>query len=189
MPTRNSLQPYLVRLILIFIVCLVGVALFNEIVFRLQREEHDRSPQTIQLVIPPGAAQQVAAGEPVTEIPEEMVFVVGDVLEVVNQDTVDHQLGPIWVPAGSTGRLNMDKADNLAYSCSFQETRYLGLDVREPTTLSTRLLGLSIAAPTMTALIFIYSLAAWPVKPAARKARSVLPPAGGSNGSAGPSGA
>lgn len=177
MANKPSLHPYLTRLGLIFVVCLVSVALFNEIVFRLQKEDHDRSPQIIQLVIPVGTAERVATGEPVTEIPSEIVFVVGDVLEVVNQDFVDHELGPIWVPAGSTGRLSMDKADNLAYSCSFQETRYLGLDVREPTTLSTRLLGLSIAAPTMTALIFIYSLAAWPVSPATRKAKPASPQA------------
>jgi hypothetical protein len=76
--------------------------------------------------------------------------------------------------AGATGRLTMNKAENLAYSCSFQEKRYLGLNIRQPTTLSSRLLGLSVAAPTMTALLFIYSLAAWPIKSKASSADNSL---------------
>lgn len=167
MSAKSTFRPYLLRLGLIFAISLILVAAFNEIVFLLQKDEGDRAPRTVQLVIPPGTAQRVAAGQPVPEIPAEMTFVIGDVLEVINQDVVDHQLGPIWVPAGATGRLTMDRVDNLAYSCSFQETRYLGLNIRQSTTLSTRLLGLSVAAPTMTALLFIYSLAAWPIKPKA----------------------
>jgi hypothetical protein len=99
-----------------------------------------------------------------------MVFVIGDTLEVVNQDSESHQLGPIWVPPGATGSLVMEDIGKLAYSCSFSSTQYLGLDIRQPTTLGTRLLALSFAAPTMTALIFIYSLAARPIKSPAEKA-------------------
>ena len=88
---------------------------------------------------------------------------LGDVLEVENRDNVSHQLGPIWVPPGSTGSLVMERANNFAYSCSFQPSRYLGLDVREPTTMGTRFIALSFAAPTMTALAFLYSLLVFPV--------------------------
>jgi hypothetical protein len=156
--------PYIARLGLVFIVALVFTALFNEVTYGQQRESYDRPPQTVTLMIPPGTAQRVAAGERQPEIPEELIFVVGDTLEVINQDTVPHQLGPVWVPAGATGYLNMEKPDRVSYSCSFQNTRYLGIDVRQGTTMGIRLTALVLAAPTLTALLFMYSLVAFPVK-------------------------
>ena len=45
-----------------------------------------------------------------------------------------------------------------------QTSQYLGLDIRQPTTIGTRILGISIATPTLTALVFIYSIAAYPIK-------------------------
>jgi hypothetical protein len=161
---KNNLRPYLVRLGVIFAFSVILVIAFNEISYTLQKDQYDRGPKTIQIVIPQGTADRVDSGQDAVELPTEMVFVVGDVLEVANQDDVNHQLGPIWVPPGTTGSLVMENIGKLAYSCSFSTTQYLGLDIREPTTLGTRLLALSFAAPTMTALIYIYSLAARPIK-------------------------
>jgi hypothetical protein len=166
---KKKTRPYLIRLAVIFAVsCLIVIA-FNEISYAIQKDPHDRGPKTIQLVIPQGTAAQVEAGQDQQDLTEEMVFVVGDVLEVVNQDDVSHQLGPIWVPPGTTGSLVMEDIGKLAYSCSFSTTQYLGLDIRQPVTLGTRFVALSFAAPTMTALIFIYSLAALPIKDEAER--------------------
>ena len=164
MKTQSTLRPYLIRLGIVSMISLVIVLIVTEGAYLLQKDKKDRAPQTIQLVIPPGTAQRVAQGEPVPDIPSEMSFVVGDVLEVKNEDSQPHQLGPIWVPPGSTGSLVMEQADNLAYSCSFQNTQYLGIDVVQPTTFSIRLIGLSVAVPTTALLIFLYSLAARPIK-------------------------
>lgn len=161
---NKKLRPYLLRLGIIFVISLLITIAFNEISYALQKDQHDRAPKTVQLVIPKGTAKDVEAGKNLDSLSEDLVFVVGDVLEVVNQDDVSHQLGPIWVPPGTTGSLVMADIGKLAYSCSFSTTQYLGLDIREPTTLGTRLVALSFAAPTMTALIFVYSLAALPIK-------------------------
>jgi hypothetical protein len=168
---NERLRPYLIRLAVIFSISLIIVIAFNEISYALQKDRHDRAPKTIQLVIPAGTATSVEAGKDPVELPEEMVFVVGDILEVKNQDSVSHQLGPIWVPPDTTGSLTMENIGKLAYSCSFSTTQYLGMDIREPTTITTRLLALSFAAPTMTALLFIYSLAALPIKSPEEKER------------------
>lgn len=160
----KAYQPYLVRFLLVFVISLALVIVINEGAFILQKENSDRAPETIQLVIPPGTAEQVAAGGAGPTLPEEMVFVVGDVLEVKNEDNVDHQLGPIWVPPGSTGSLVLEDANKYSYSCSFTPSKYLGFDVRLPTTLGTRLAALGIATPPMTIFFFIYSLLAFPVK-------------------------
>lgn len=163
MKKKNSLRPYLFRFGLILVVSTVFVALFNEAVFLLQKDQHDRAPQTIELVIPAGTAARIEAGEDDPTIPAEMIFVIGDTLLVRNEDIASHQLGPVWVPAGATASLAMSEPAKLAYSCSFSTSRYLNLDVRQPTTLGTRMTALFLAAPTMTALLFIYSLLVFPV--------------------------
>ncbi len=157
-------RPYLTRLLLTLTFSVVFVALFNEATYLLQKEDFDRLPKTIQLVIPSGTAAQVAAGASVPGIPEEMVFVLGDVLEVKNEDVQAHTLGPLWVPPGGTASLVMEEPNKYSYSCSFQPSQYLGLDVRQGTTLATRITAMLLAAPTLTALLFIYSVAVWPIQ-------------------------
>lgn len=164
-------RPYIVRLMITSVIALVFVAVINEVFYLLQREPHNRAPQTIQIVVPAGTAERLAAGESPLTLPNEMIFVVGDTLEVVNEDSVSHELGPIWVPAGSTGKLVLEEANKYAYSCSFAPGNYLGLDVRLPTTLGTRLTALALAGPTMAVFLFIYGLLAFPIKDARRESQ------------------
>ncbi|HSF80092.1 MAG TPA: hypothetical protein VLA49_02600 [Anaerolineales bacterium] len=173
--------PYIKRLIITLIIALFIVVVINEGFYLFQKEKTDRAPRTVQIVIPNGTAAQVAAGEPVPAIPEAMVFVVGDVLEVKNEDIAQHQLGPIWVPAGATGSLVLETADKYSYSCSFVPSRYLGVDVRQATTLATRLTALGIATPPMAVFLFIYGLLVFPIKrPEKEKSQAERP--GGENG-------
>jgi len=67
----------------------------------------------------------------------------------------------------------LDKAKKMSVSCSFQSSRYLGLDIRPATTIGTRIAGLIVTAPTLAALLFLYSLAAYPIKPAKQAANAV----------------
>ncbi len=164
MKSRLNRRPYWIRLGIVSVISLVFAVGFNEATYALQKTPTDRGPKTIQLVIPAGTAEMIASGKPAPAIPEEMVFVVGDVLEVINQDSASHQLGPIWVPAGASGSLVMNQVERIAYTCSFQSQNYLGLDIRPPTTISTRITALVLTVPTLAALIFLYSLAAFPVK-------------------------
>lgn len=163
MDNNNKLRPYLIRLGIVLAISVLVVFAFNEISYRIQKDEHDRAPETVSLVIPEGTAASIEKGEDVPTIPSEMVFVLGDILEVENQDSVSHQLGPIWVPPDSTASLVMERANKFAYSCSFQTSRYLNLDVRLPTTVGTRFTGVALAAPTMATLVFLYSLLVFPV--------------------------
>ena len=154
-----------VRIAIVLLVSIVLVAAINEGAFILLKESSDRAPETAELIIPAGTSERVAAGEETPSIPDEMVFVVGDTLLVVNQDSVDHQLGPIWVPAGSNGSIVLEQAEKFAYRCSFQSSRYLGLDVRVGTTVQSRIQALSLAAPPTAVFLFIYSLLLFPFKP------------------------
>ena len=146
------------RILISFLVSLVLAVAITEIPF-IFLQENARPPTEITLVIPKGTAEQVARGEQPPGIPANMKFVVGDTLIVQNQDTVDHQLGPLWIPASSSAHLSLDKVESLAVECSFQPGKYLGLDVNEPLTLGTRIYGILYIALPLGVLISLYSIA------------------------------
>lgn len=135
---------------------LIGIAV-SEVPFLFLRETA-RAPREIVLTIPAGTSAQIARGEQPPSIPENMTFVVGDRLVVRNDDSVDHKLGPLWIPANSSAQLALDQEESLAYECSFQPGNYFGLDVREPLTPKTRLYGIIYVAFPMAILILLYSL-------------------------------
>jgi hypothetical protein len=151
----------LVKQLLIISIIFVGI---NEIAFKLQKHNIDRGPEEIKLVIPLGTAEKVKNGETVPGVPEELVFIVGDRLVVENQDIETHELGPILVPPGSRGSMLMEEEDNYYASCSFQPTKYLGLEIKEATTLETKLLAVFFSAPPTTLLVFLYSLVIKPIE-------------------------
>jgi hypothetical protein len=141
---------------------LVGI-LVSEVPF-LFLQETARPPKEITMTIPAGTSDQVARGEQPPSIPENMTFVVGDKFIVRNEDSVDHKLGPLWIPANSSAELSLDREESLAYECSFQPGKYFGLDVREPLTLGTRLYGILFVALPMSIMIALYSFMIVPKK-------------------------
>ena len=155
---------YVKRFLLIFLASVIGVWLLSEIAFGFQKADTDRAPTTVEITIPAGTADRVAAGESVPSLPEEMVFVIGDVLLVHNQDNVTHELGPVLVPQNSSASIPMEFADSFQYSCSFQPSKYLGVEIVEPTTWETRILAILFAAPPTSLIVFLYSLAVRPIE-------------------------
>lgn len=142
---------------------MIGVVVSELSYYFLQTGE-TRPPQTVELDIPPGTADRVARGESVPSIPASMVFVVGDILLINNQDSAPHQLGPVYIPPGSSATMNLDTAQNYAFSCSFQPSKYIGLDVQSPLDFSTRLVGILEAGLPMGILIALYAIFALPKK-------------------------
>lgn len=145
------------RILFAFLLGFALAIITTEIGYRLQRREN-REAQRIELIIPAGTAERVAKGEKPPEIPSEMSFVLGDVLVVVNQDTVPHQLGALWVPPGTSASMTLGNVENLAVECSFQPTRYFGIEVYEPVTWKTRLMGMFFAGLPLGALFAVYSV-------------------------------
>jgi hypothetical protein len=135
---------------------LVGVLLSESSFIFLQ--ETARAPKVIELVIPVGTADRVARGEQPPSIPSSMSFVVGDELLVRNEDVVDHQLGPMWIPAGTSASRKLDTAMSSAYECSFQPGNYFGFDVHEPLTWDMRLYGILYAGIPAGILFSLYSV-------------------------------
>jgi hypothetical protein len=151
-------------LILSLLISLIFVGAVNEIAHQLQRDETDRPPQIVTLVIPAGTAERVARGESQPSIPDTLSFVIGDTLEVINQDNVPHELGPIFIPAGARATLTMDAASSYTLGCSFQPSRYLDFDIHPPTTIASRLKAFALATPPTLAFIFLYSFLVFPLR-------------------------
>jgi len=157
-------RSFVIKRILFSIVsALLLGALISEVPF-LFLQETARPPREVILTIPAGTAEQIARGEQSPSIPENMTFVVGDRLVVRNEDSVDHKLGPLWIPANSSAQLALDQEESLAYECTFQPGQYFGLDVREPLTPSTRIYGIVYVALPMAILILLYSFIFTPKK-------------------------
>jgi len=145
------------RVIYSLLVGLIIGAAINELSFLFLRDT-TRPPRSIELVIPQGTSERVVRGEAPPSIPDSMTFVVGDVLVVKNEDVVDHQLGPLWIPSGTSASLALNEVISYSYECSFQPGNYFGLDVHEPLTTVTRLYGILYSGLPLGVMIAIYSL-------------------------------
>ncbi len=143
------------RIVISMILGIVLGGLISEISFHFLQET-TRPPQDVVLTIPAGTAAEVARGEQPPSIPTDMLFVAGDTLVVKNNDVVDHKLGPLWIPAHSSASLPLGQAESVSFDCSFQPTKQLGLEIREPLTLGTRIYGILDAGLPMGFLFILY---------------------------------
>jgi len=145
------------RILISMLLGVILAAITTEVSYQVLKREN-REPQRVELIIPAGTAASIAKGETPPSLPEDMTFVVGDTFVVVNQDEVDHQLGPLWIPPGTSASLNLDTEENYVLECSFQTTKIFGLDVRQPVTLGTRITGILFAGFPLGALFSVYSI-------------------------------
>lgn len=164
MPDNVMLRAALRRFILVLIGSVLVVWIGSEIAFNVLKSDLDRPPEIVVLTIPNGTAVRVAAGFEEPSIPAELNFVVGDTLTVYNDDTVAHELGPLFIPAGSSASILMDDENVFEYTCSFRPSQYLGLTVYEGTTMDIRLIALTYVSPATAIIVFLYSLALYPLK-------------------------
>jgi len=159
-------NPIVRRSIIFGIVGLVFGALLSETAFLVMPGMDTRGPKQVLLVIPPGTAQRVALGEQPPSIPTNMMFVVGDTLIVKNEDSVEHQLGPLWIPAGSSASMPLKTDEKFAFQCSFVTTKVFGLDVNQPITGGTRVEAFIVGGIPVAIITVLYSLLLWPPKKA-----------------------
>lgn len=160
----------ILRMLFFLAIGIVAAAIFSEISFRLQGNSTSRDPQTIELIIPSGTSSKVAQGQSI--LPAGQVFVVGDTLQVKNEDSVTQTLGPLVIPPGSSASMKLDQVGNLSYTCSFEPSKYYGIEVQQAITLSMRLEASLLAGIPLGVLLGVYSLVAKPLKPRDETPRS-----------------
>jgi hypothetical protein len=144
------------RILISMLLGILAGGLISEISF-LFLQETTRPPQEVILTIPAGTAEQVARGEQPPSIPRDMIFMMGDTLVVSNEDSADHKLGPLWIPAKSTARMPLNAAEIVSFECSFQPTQSMGLDIRPALTWSTRIYGILNVGLPLGVLFALYS--------------------------------
>ena len=120
-----------------------------------------RPVQEIELEIPAGTAERVAAGEAAPEIPDGLRLATGDTLLVRNLDEVSHQLGPMWVPAGATGRLVFPQTIVGQYACSFTPVGYFGIQVEPRLSGLERFVFLIVSGLPYAAVLTLVSVFLW----------------------------
>ncbi len=152
----------LIRMLFFLGFGIILAAIFSEVTFRLQGDTTSRDPKTIILVIPAGTAAKVAQGQ--SMIPAGQTFMVGDTLQVKNEDSVTQSLGPLVIPPGSSASMKLDQVGSLSYTCSFEPTKYYGIEVQQGITLGTRLIASLVAGIPLGVLLGVYSLVAKPLK-------------------------
>jgi hypothetical protein len=152
-----------VRMAVFVIIGLLVSAVFSEVFYRLQPDPTSRDPKTILLVIPAGTSAKVAQGQSV--IPAGQTFMLGDTLQVKNEDSVTQTLGPLVIPPGATASMKLTEAGSLSYTCSFQPTKYYGIEVQQGLTFSMRMQAAILAGLPLGVLLGVYSLVIRPLKP------------------------
>jgi hypothetical protein len=151
------------RMLIFLVIGIIAAAIFSELFFRLQGGTVSRDPQTIMLVIPAGTAAKVALGQSV--LPAGQTFMVGDTLQVKNEDSVTQTLGPLVIPPGASASMKLDQVGSLSYTCSFQPTKYYGIEVQQGLSLGLRLEASLLAGIPLGVLLGVYSLVIKPLKP------------------------
>jgi hypothetical protein len=155
------------RMLISLVIAIVLAGIGSEIAFRLQGIKSSRGPQTVELLIPAGTSAKVSQGQSV--LPSGQSFVNGDVLVVRNEDSVIHTLGPLVIPPGSSANMKLSQSGNLRYICSFEPSKYFGMEILPALTFTTRIEAALIAGIPLGLLIGAYSLVAYPLKPATKR--------------------
>lgn len=146
------------RVLIGFAAGLLVAWVVNVVVWTVVPAAPARPPQTVEVVIPRGTAERVAAGEAVPTIPTNMVFVVGDVLVLRNEDEVDHQLGSFLVPSRSSISIPMERPSTLSYLCTIHPSQNIGLEVRAGADPLTKVLAVLMLGVPLGLLLGVYAL-------------------------------
>ena len=157
---RNKL---VLRLLYSLIIAFFFGLLISEVSFQILTKNTEPEVEIYEINIPEGTSERVEKGFPIPTIPESMIFFEGDKIIVQNDDNVSHQLGPIWVPAGSTGTLTLEKPQTYSLACTFQPSKLMGLEVRPRLTNNIRFQGILAIGLPSGILIWLFSIVIFPL--------------------------
>ncbi len=86
----------------------------------------DSVPRTVEIVVPAGTAERIAAGEEVEVMPSLLEMQVGDTLVVRNEDSEQQAVGPYVVDAGEEMRLTYGTPGRFEGTCDLSgDGRYV----------------------------------------------------------------
>ena len=86
--------------------------------------------EELRVEVAAGTAERLAAGEAVELLPRNLEVQVGDRLEIVNHDTVTHEVGPYVVAPGQTLRQTFTTPGVLEGACTLHPSGAIRIVVR-----------------------------------------------------------
>jgi hypothetical protein len=120
------------------------------------------SSSTIEITIPLGTAQHIAAGEVVDVLPSKLSLRIGDRLVLHNQDEAVHRIGPAFVPPGQSVSVSVTRSffDAATLVCSFHPSGGLPVvPLARPSILATLPIGMAAGIPLALAAVLAASVA------------------------------
>lgn len=96
----------------------------------IQLEDATAPEADYSFTIPAGAGEAYDRGEPLEILPGEFRVVVGDVIEIVNQDDRGHLVGPFYVGEGETLRQRFASPGEFVGICTVHPSGELVLVVQ-----------------------------------------------------------
>jgi len=90
----------------------------------------NRAPVTYRFTIPLGTAQQLAAGANISLFPERLVINKGDVIDLVNHDDQNDEVGPFFVPANGELRQSVNRPGTYSGTCTLHRSGRVVIVVR-----------------------------------------------------------
>lgn len=118
--------------------------------------------QTVQLAIPAGAAEAVAAGRRDAALPDQLELRKGDTLAIRNEDSSVHRVGTAVVPPGHTVRVVVTPAllGAAGLVCSFHPSGSIGVaPLARPAIWHTVIPTLLAGVPLAFALVLTVAVA------------------------------
>jgi len=98
------------------------------VVAALLPEPH--TPVTYRFVIPAGTGARLAAGADISLFPERLTIDKGDVIDLVNEDSRNDEVGPFFVSADSELRQSVDHAGTFVGVCTLHRSGRVVIVVR-----------------------------------------------------------
>lgn len=108
---------------------LLGTACGSESA-EIQLEDATAPVADYSFTIPVGAGDAYDRGEPLEILPGELSVMVGDVIEIVNEDSRGHLVGPFYVGEGETLRQRFASPGEFVGICTVHPSGELVLVVR-----------------------------------------------------------
>ena len=125
-------------------------------------DSRDAPPSTFQVDIPAGTADEIAAGAQPPSLPKTLRLAAGSSLLIRNLDVVNHQIGPVIIPAGAEKTVPAGmfvSAGQDRFVCSFHSAGTIGLTtVGKSTPAGALLVSLLVAAPLTLASFGVVSV-------------------------------
>jgi hypothetical protein len=88
-------------------------------------------PPDYSYVIPAGSGEAIDRGVPLNILPEELDVKVGEVIQIVNDDSRGHLIGPFFVGKGETMRQRFSSPGTFVGECTVHPSGQIILRVSE----------------------------------------------------------